>query len=208
MNQSFDTNILDTPFLELVRQRQSVRKFSEKPVEREKILTCIEAARLAPSAENVQPWRFIVLDERSRIEEFSEEVFTGIYRYTRWAGRAPLIIAICAELDVLANRIGKEIQGTNYYLLDVGIAGEHIVLQAQELGLRSCWIGWFSSKKAKKVLGVPRGWKVVSLLAIGYPRDKTKDKSMSGEQSPTGQRKKEKKALEEILYFNGYHLKK
>ncbi len=183
--------IIVNPFLQLVVGRQSVRKFIDKPVERQKILTCIEAARLAPSAENVQPWRFLVLDDRLVINEFGQHAFSGIYQYSRWASRAPVLITICAELDWLANRVGKEIQGTRYYLIDIGIAGEHLVLQAQELGLSTCWIGWFHAKKAKKFLKIPRAWKVIALIALGYPQKKLKQ-----------QRKKKK--IEEILYFNHY----
>ena len=190
-----DKNIIDNPFLNLVTQRESVRKFEDRPVEREKIMTCIEAARLAPSAENVQPWRFVVLDDPAIIQGFSAAAFSGLYRYTRWAAKAPVIVAIFAEKDWLANRVGKEIQGTRYYLIDVGIAGEHLVLQAEQLGLGSCWIGWFHAKNARKILGVPRSWQAVSVLAVGYPLYRRKEK-------------RPKKKMEEILFFNHYNLKK
>jgi len=193
-------SIIRNPFLDLVVRRQSVRKFEERPVEREKIITCIEAARLSPSAENVQPCRYLVLDDPERIKKFSEQVFSGLYRYTRWAANAPVIIAIFAEKDILANRLGKQIQGTHYYLIDVGIAGEHLVLQAEELGLGSCWIGWFHAKNAQKFFKIPRGWRVVSLLAMGYSKYKKKV-SLAGE---AGQEKRPKKKIEEILYFNYY----
>ena len=183
--------ILKNSFLQLVQARRSVRKFKNKPIERDKIVTCIEAARLAPSAENVQPWRFIVLDEPETIAQFSERAFSGIYRFTRWASRAPIIVAICAEPDVLANRLGKQIQGTHYYLIDIGIAGEHLVLQAQEFGIGSCWIGWFDAKKAKKYLEIPGNWKVVQLLTLGYPQENLPPQ-------------RSKKPLKEILYFNRY----
>ncbi len=185
--------VLKNSFLQLVQGRRSVRKFKNKPIERDKIVTCIEAARLAPSAENVQPWRFIVLDEAETIEAFSEKTFSGIYRFTRWAARAPVIVAICGELDVLANRLGKQIQGTHYYLIDIGIAGEHLVLQAQEFGIGSCWIGWFDAKKAKKFLAIPGNWKVVQLLALGYPEENLPPQ-------------RGKKSLKEILYFNRYKM--
>lgn len=178
-------------FLELVKRRQSIRKFSGQPVNREQIITCIEAARLAPSAENVQPWRFIVVDNRQTIDRFGNEAFSGIYRFSRWATRAPVIIAIAVELDLLANHIGKEIQGTQYYLIDVGIAGEHIVLQAEEMGLGSCWIGWFHARKGAKALGLPRRMKLAALIALGHP----------AEPRP---RKKEKKPLDKILFFNRF----
>lgn len=195
MKENSNNSIIDNTFLRLVKARRSVRKFADKPVERDKIITCIEAARLAPSAENVQPWRFIVMDEEEIIGNFSKKAFSGIYRYTRWASRAPVLIAIAVQPDWLAHRLGKEIQGTNYYLIDIGIAGEHLVLQALELGLGTCWIGWFQARKAKKVLQIPRSWKVVALLAMGYPREKKKE---------SRKKIKELKELEEILFFNGY----
>lgn len=183
--------ILQTKFLELVRQRRSVRKFDPRPVEREKIVTCIEAARLAPSAENVQPWRFLVLDEQQVLQDFGEAAFSGIYRYSRWAMQAPVLVVILAKPDIIANRLGKQIQGTHYYLIDIGIAGEHLILQAQELGLGSCWIGWFNARKAARALSLPPGLKVVSLIALGYP-------------STPLPPEKRKKSLEKILYFNAY----
>jgi nitroreductase len=190
VNDNCDKNS-DFSFLNLVKARSSVRQFQEQHVKRSDILTCIEAARLSPSAENVQPWRFVVLDDPDHIENFSKEAFSGIYRFTRWAAKAPVIIVIFAELDWLANRLGKQIQGTPYYLIDIGIAGEHLVLQAQVLGLGTCWIGWFNARKAARVLGVPRSWKTISLVAMGYPAAKHKGH-------------KHKKKMEDILYFNQY----
>ncbi len=176
-------------FLELVQTRRSVRKFLERPVEREKILTCIEAARWAPSAEHVQPWRFIVVDEPELKQRLARSAFRGIYAPTRWAARAPVLIALLARPDIFANRLGARVQGTNYYLLDLGIAGEHLVLQAHELGLGTCWIGWFSARGARKALGVPRRYRVVSLIALGYPAQ--------GALKP-----KERKSIAEICRFN------
>jgi nitroreductase len=190
-----DSIIINNEFLTLVKNRRSTRRFEMRQVEREKIITCVEAARLAPSAENVQPWRFVVLDDPVKIQDFSQQVFSGIYRFSRWAEKAPVIIIIFAELDWLANRLGKEIQGTQYYLLDIGIAGEHLGLQAQQLGLASCWIGWFNARKAKKFSGVPRHWKATALLVVGYPQKQVKEG-------------RPKKKLTEILFFNGYNSKK
>jgi nitroreductase len=178
---------------QLIKARRSTRKYLNNSVEREKIETCIEAARLAPSAENVQPCRFLVLDEPKRIAEFSEEAFSGIYRFTRWAAQAPVIICIFAELDWLANRLGKQVQGTSYYLIDVGIAGEHLVLQAEELGLGTCWIGWFNAKRAKKYLDVPASWRAVALLSLGYPEYRKEEVT-------------KRHPLKEVLYYN--HCKK
>jgi nitroreductase len=177
--------------LELIKSRRSTRKFIDRKVEREKIESCIEAARLAPSAENVQPCRFLVVDDPEQIARLSENAFSGIYRFSRWAAEAPVIVCIFAELDWLANRLGKQVQGTSYYLIDVGIAGEHLVLQAEALGLGTCWIGWFDEKKTRKFFDVPRSWKAVSLLALGYPEYR------KGKVS-------KRKPLEDVLFFNEY----
>jgi nitroreductase len=189
MNSKDDLN--KSTLFQFIKARRSTRKYLNNSVEREKIETCIEAARLAPSAENVQPCRFLVLDEPKRIAEFSEEAFSGIYRFTRWAAQAPVIICIFAELDWLANRIGKQMQGTSYYLIDVGIAGEHLVLQAEELGLGTCWIGWFNAKKTKKYLDVPASWRAVALLSLGYPEFRKEEVS-------------KRHPLEEVLFYNHY----
>jgi len=178
-----------SPFQQLVRSRRSIRRYLDKQVEREKVLTCIEAARLAPSADNVQPWRFLIIDDPELKTRFAEEVFSGIYFISRFAAQAPVLIMILARLDIIANRIGKQIQDVSFYLIDIGIAGEHIVLQAEELGLGTCWIGWFNARKARKFFKIPRKYKIVSLLAMGY-----------FEKKPS--KEKKRKRLEEIAWFN------
>jgi nitroreductase len=158
-------------FLQLVQTRRSVRRFLDRPVDRDLILQCVEAARLAPSAENVQPWRFLILDDPETRLKFCKENFTGLYRVTQWAEKAPVLVVMLAQRDILANRIGKQITGIQYYLLDMGIGGEHFCLQAAELGLGTCWIGWFSPRKTQRSLGLPRKYKAVALLALGYPAE-------------------------------------
>jgi len=174
---------------EIIAQRRSIRRYLDKSVEREKILECLEAARLAPSADNVQPWRFLVIDDPELKDKFTKEIFSGIYSISKFAAKAPVLIMILARLDIIANRIGKQIQNIHFYLIDTGIAGEHIVLQAEELGLGTCWIGWFNSRKARKVLNIPRKYKIVSLLSMGYY-----------EKKPS--REKKRKKLEDIAWFN------
>ncbi len=181
--------MIPTPFQQLVRNRRSVRKFLERPVEREKILACIEAARLAPSASNVQPWRFLIIDDPALKMRFAKKAFSGIYSATRFASQAPVLILVLARLDLWANRLGRQVQGISYYLIDSGIAGEHLVLQAEELGLGTCWIGWFSLKRARRFFSIPRKYKIVALLAMGYHDLKP-------------QAEKPRKKLEEIAWFN------
>ena len=178
--------------LKVIKNRRSVRQFDPRPVEREKILTCIEAARLAPSAENVQPWRFIVLDDPDIRQRFEGEVFSGIYRVTRWAKKAPALVVLCADLNFVVHRIAKALQTLPFYLLDIGIAGEHFVLQAHEMGLGTCWIGWFNVRRAQKLLGLPRKVRICELMALGYPAEGW---------SPNP---KKRRSMDQIVFFNGW----
>ena len=88
-----------------------------------------------------------------------------------WIETAPLIIVGCSQLDILANRVGSLVTGIEYYQIDLGIAMEHMVLKATELGLGTCWIGWFNEKKIKEILEIPKTIKVLALLTVGYPKD-------------------------------------
>lgn len=158
-------------------------------MERKKVLACIEAARLAPSAQNVQPWRFLIIDDPVIKAEFAAEAFSGIYSFSRFAAKAPVLIVILARLDIIANRLGRQIQDVSFYLIDIGIAGEHIALQAEELGLGTCWIGWFNVRRTRKYFKIPRKYKIVCLMAVGH-----------FEKKPP--REKKRKSLEEIAWFN------
>ena len=125
-----------------IAQRRSVRKYENKPVEREKINACLEAARLAPSACNSQPWHFVVLDDPQIKDAFCKEAFSGVYAMTKWAAAAPVIIAVVSDAGNFTARIGNFFRRTEFYLVDQGIACEHLVLRAHDLGLGTCWIGW------------------------------------------------------------------
>src|SRR5512136_1430074 len=111
-----------TPFQSLVFERRSVRRYLDKPVPRETVTTCLEAARLAPSATNVQPWRFIVIDDPKVKDAFSAAVFSGIYSMTKFAAAAPVLILVLSHPDVVANRLGKQIQKIAFHLIDIGIS--------------------------------------------------------------------------------------
>jgi nitroreductase len=155
--------------MDLIRARRSVRRYADRPVERTVIEQCLEAARLAPSAENSQPWRFVVVDDEEAKARLAEAAFSGVYRPTRFAAKAPVIVAVLAKPDFIANRLGRAIQGTKYYLIDCGIASQQFVLRATELGLGVCYIGWYSKRGVRKTLQVPRSHDIVVLLALGYP---------------------------------------
>ncbi|MFH1619747.1 MAG: nitroreductase family protein [bacterium] len=158
----------NTPFFKLVSERRSIRKFQNRPVEREKLLQCLEAARLAPSACNGQPWKFIAVDEPEIKKKLAMEAFSGIYSATMHAAEAPVLVAVVSEKRSFKTWAGKQITGTDFRLVDLGIACEHFVLQAAELGIGTCWLGWFDSKKAAAALKVPDGCKVEILISAGY----------------------------------------
>ncbi|MDD2805209.1 MAG: nitroreductase family protein [Elusimicrobiales bacterium] len=158
-------------FLELAAARRSVRKYKPGPVEREKLDLCLEAARLAPSACNAQPCRFIVLDDPAVKEKFCAAVFTGVYSACKFAAAAPVIAAVVSDTGKLTAWLGNQMQDTNFRLVDIGIAGEHFVLAAAEQGLGTCWLGWFDAKAAARALGLGRGKKVEVLISVGYPAE-------------------------------------
>lgn len=157
-------------FLELVKKRQSVRKYLPKAVPREILEKCIEAARLAPSACNSQPWSFIVIEEEKLKNKLAEEAFSGIYFTNSFAKKSPVLIVIVSEQSNYAARLGGYFRGTQYSLIDIGIACEHFILQAAEENLGTCWLGWFNEKAVKKILNIPREKKVPVIISMGYPQ--------------------------------------
>ena len=160
-----------TSFLELAAGRRSIRRYRPDAVPREKLDYCLEAARLAPSACNSQPCRFVVVDEPALKERFCAAAFSGVYSATKFAAAAPALVAVTADRGKFSAWVGNQVQDTNFRLIDIGIAAEHFVLAAAEQGLGTCWIGWFSQKGAAKALGLPSGRRVEVLLSVGYPAE-------------------------------------
>ncbi len=158
-------------FQDLVNQRFSARDYLDQPVERDKINLCLEAARLAPSACNSQPWRFIVIDDPAMKNKICDSIFSGAYRMNLFVKKAPVLVVVISETGNFMTRIGNFFRNTRYYLIDIGIALEHFVLQATELGLGTCWIGWFNEAALKKELGLPKNTKIDVILSLGYPAD-------------------------------------
>ena len=154
--------------LDLLKHRKSVREFLARPVERDKIMTCLEAARLAPSECNSQPWRFIVVDDRQLKNRLCDAAFGGIYSMNSFCKTAPVMVVVISEKSKFIARIGEMFRGTKYYLIDIGITCEHFVLQAEDLGLGTCWIGWFNERGVKSTLGIPQRKKIDMLIALGY----------------------------------------
>ncbi len=162
-------------FLDLVRKRRSIRGYRPDPVPREMIESCVDAARFAPSASNTQGWRFFVAEGALK-DRLAKEAMGGAIVPNRFAGEAPVIVALAMKLGVVTHRLGAGIKGIDYHLIDAGIAGEHFVLRAAELGLGTCWIGWFDKKAARRLLDIPRGWDVPALISVGFPASEPEPK--------------------------------
>lgn len=175
-------------FQDLVKKRYSSRMYKTDPVGRDMIDRCMEAARLAPSACNSQPWKFIVCDREPLRQDLADQAFAGIYSMNAFARKAPVIIAVIRQSSQYASKLGGMFRGTDFSLLDIGMACEHLALQAAEEGLGTCILGWFHEKNVKRLLELPFSSKVDLLVSLGYPAEK-------------GPPQKNRKKLEEIREF-------
>ncbi len=156
-------------FSELIARRQSVRRYDPRPVEPEMIGQCLEAARLAPSASNSQPWHFIVVDEPSLKEQVARATFDRLITFNRFTLEAPAIVVMVAEKARLVTRLGAALQERDFTLIDHGIAAAHFCLAAAEQGLGTCMLGWFNQRKIKMLLNIPPGRSISLLITVGYP---------------------------------------
>jgi nitroreductase len=179
-------------FLDLVRKRQSVRRYDSRPIEAEKLERCLEAARLAPSASNSQPWTFIVVDEPELRRKVAVETYGKMDRFNKFALQAPVIVVVVLEKMPVITRVGAMIMKREYPLIDIGIAAEHLCLQAAADGLGTCMLGWFNEKSIRQLLGIPREKRIGLLITLGYP----------GEGYPL--REKKRKGISEVVRRNAY----
>ena len=165
-------------FSDLIKLRQSDRKYDEsRKVDRDLIIKCLEAARLAPSACNSQPWKFVVVDDTELLPHMAEAAAS--MGMNKFACQAPVILAVVLEKMNFTARLGSVIKDKEYNLLDVGIAVEHFCLQAAELGLGTCILGWFDEKKVANLLGV-KNRRIPLLITLGYSKTKCRIKSRKG----------------------------
>lgn len=178
-------------FLDLVKKRTSVRTYAEKTVEREKLERCLEAARLAPSACNSQPWTFVLVDEPELTKKLAEATFSAIAPFNKFVLQSKAILAIVMEKPSALSQIGGRIKNKDFYLIDIGIAAEHFCLQAAEEGLGTCMLGWFNEKEAQQLLNIPRSKRIGLLISIGYPKD------IELKQRP-------RKAFQDVVKINSY----
>jgi nitroreductase len=163
-----------------IRDRRSVRVYEKKNIPQEVLLKVIEAARLAPSANNRQPWKFVVVRDPGKRAALAKAA-----KEQQFVAEAPVVIAAVA---LEPERVMT--CGVPAYAVDLAIAVDHMTLAAVEHGLGSCWIGAFYQEDVKKLLGIPSECKTVVLLTLGYPRDQARFKN--------------RKPLEEILCYESW----
>lgn len=178
-------------FLDLVKKRFSARKYKAAPVEREKIERCLEAARLAPSASNSQPWHFIVLEDPVVKDQVARQTFSTLLTFNKFVVQAPVLVVIVIEKPTLLSQIGGRVKNKEYPLIDIGIAAEHFCLQATEVGLGTCMLGWFNEKIIKELLHIPKDRTIGLIISVGYP---------DADATPS----KKRKPAEEVISYNRY----
>jgi len=154
--------------LELILRRQSDRKYSDKPVEQEKLDRILEAGRMAPSACNAQPWKFIVVTDPALISSMAEAASGKLLGMNGFVSQAPVIIVIVRENPNFSSKVGATIKRKDYSHIDIGIATENICLQAMAEDLGSCILGWFDEKQVRSILEIPSSKRVELIITIGY----------------------------------------
>lgn len=182
-----------TQIIDLIQRRQSVRKYNpDKKIERALIEKCIEAARLAPSACNAQPWKFIAVIDPQLCKQVTRETYGPLMKFNKFSLDAPVIMVITYEKPNFKSRFGTTVKKVEYPLIDIGIAAQHFCLQAEELGIGTCMIGWFNEKPIQKLLSIPSDRKVALCITMGYPPDGYKF------------REKQRKSTQEMSSYNSY----
>ncbi|KYK21929.1 nitroreductase [Thermoplasmatales archaeon SM1-50] len=175
-------------FIDVIHARTSIRDYSEKSVEEEKIDYVLECAWLAPSGINKQCWRFIIIKNKEIIAQIAK---TSVIN--RWLKTAPVVIVCCADPTVSMTN-----NSIDYYTLDSSIAFEHLILAATDVGLGTCWVAGFSEDKLKKLLEIPRRIRIIALTPLGYP---VAQKGVVKQISKTLIRAKKRKTLKEIVHY-------
>ena len=141
--------------IKTIKNRRSVRSYSDKPISDKALARVLEAGRLAPSANNRQPWHFVVVKDPEKRKTLSEG------RYAKFLTRCPVVIVGC----------GDRVKSEKWHVIDTTIALENMVLQATSEGLGTCWIGSFNGEDVRRLLSIPDNFAVIAMLAVGHPKD-------------------------------------
>ncbi len=168
-------------FLDLAKKRYSCRDYKSQPVEEEKLMKVLEATRIAPSACNLQPWKFIVVREKDNLEKVC-----STYK-RKWIQTAPVLIVVCGDHEASWKRSDHK----DHCDVDISIAIDHMTLQASELDLATCWVCDFDAMKCAELLNLPATLEPIALIPIGYPNDsKSSDRHSD-----------DRKSIDKIVYW-------
>ena len=177
-------------FLELVKARQSDRAYLDKPVEIEKLERILEAARLAPSACNTQPWKIIVVTDAGKRHEVADAASSKMLSMNHFSKQAPVQLVLIEENANFTSTVGGWATNKHYPHIDLGIIASHICLAAADEGLGTCMLGWCNEKKVSKSLDIPKSRRVMLVILLGY--------------SSQPLREKKRKTIDEIISRNKY----
>ena len=170
--------------LEIIKKRRSIRAFLTTPVEEAKLQNILEAGLWAPSAGNIQAWKYIVVRDPQKRKEITTAAF-----HQDWLQEAPLLIVVCAEIERMKNYYG--VRGERLYVVqECAAAIQNMLLEAEAQGLATCWVGAFDEDAVKRILDIPDKARPQAIIALGY----------AGEKVPLPA----KKALSTIVYFEQY----
>ncbi|MFQ5952168.1 MAG: nitroreductase family protein [Candidatus Omnitrophota bacterium] len=178
-------------FLELAKTRRSVRAYTEQYISRQDLEKCVEAIRYSPSACHSQPWNFVIIDDPEKKDRVAKAVSCGPGDINSFAREARAFIAIISERQTSLAWIGGKLRKADFRRMDIGIACAHLVLQAWDIGIGTCIIGWFNERKLKRILSVPFHKKVELVIALGYPAESERPE-------------KQLKDLDKVISFNTY----
>jgi len=165
-------------FSELITRRQSVRAYADRPVEQEKLDLLIEAVRLSPSASNSQPWHLILVTEPALKDRVARATYSTLVAFNKFVPQAPVLAVLVIEKPRVITQIGARLKDREFSLIDIGIAATHFCLQAAELGLGTCMLGWFDEATIQELLQIPKQKRIGLIITLGYARadDSIRDK--------------------------------
>ena len=179
-------------FSQLITVRQSVRKYANRPVPEETLDRLVEAVRLSPSASNSQPWRLILVTDPALRDRVARATFSRLVSFNRFAVQVPVRAVLVVEKPKVITQIGGRLKHRVFPLIDIGIAASHFCLQAADLGLGTCMLGWFDAAVIRELLHIPASRRIGLVITLGYPADDDR------------LRPKIRKSVAEVCSRNGY----
>lgn len=178
--------------LEQIEMRRSIRKYNDTPIEEEKIIQLLESARMAPSGSNTQPWHFIIVKSQLTKQKLAE-----VSHNQQWMTSAPVFIVCVADIRsriqddrIISLEEDSPQEELKQIIRDTSIAIDHIVIEASNLGLGTCWVAWFSQQEIRPIVNIPSDKYVVCILTLGYANEKPKARP--------------RKKIEELVHYENW----